>query len=83
MTYREKYSSKIVQKIRTTFIFEMKTTVFYTVTFLAFLLANYSMAMSKSISSVNCCSTDSVARFLNRNVLILDHKQFLISFSFE
>jgi len=83
MTYREKYSSKIVQKIRTTFIFEMKTTVFYTVTFLAFLLANSSMAMSEFILSVSCCSIDSVARFLNSKVLILDLKQFLISFSFE
>ena len=39
--------------------------------------------MSKFILSVNCCFIDSVARFLNRNVLILDLKQFLISFSFE
>jgi len=30
----------------------MKTTIFYTVTFLAFLLANSSMAMSKFISSL-------------------------------
>jgi len=41
------------------------------------------MAMSKFILSVNCCSEDSVARFLNRKVLILDLKQFLISFNFE
>jgi len=41
------------------------------------------MAMSKFILSVNYCSTDSVTRFLNRKVLILDLKQFLISFSFE
>jgi len=61
----------------------MKTTVFNTVNFLAFLLANSSMAMSKFILFVDCCSTDSVARFLNRKVLILDLKQFLISFSFE
>jgi len=51
--------------------------------FLAFLLANPSMAMSKFISSVNYCSTDSMARFLNRKVLILDLKRFLISLSFE
>ena len=43
-------------------------------TFLAFLLANSSMAMSKFILSVNCCSIDSVARFLNRKVIILDLK---------
>jgi len=52
----------------------MKTTVFYTVTFLTFLLAHASIAMSKFILSVNCCSTDSVARFHNRKVLILDLK---------
>jgi len=61
----------------------MKSTIFYTVTFLAFLLANSSMAMSKCILSVNCCSIDSVPKFLNHQVLILDLKQFLISFSFE
>jgi len=32
----------------------MKTTFFYTVTFLVFLLANFSMAMSKFISFVSC-----------------------------
>ena len=36
--------------------------------------------MSKFISSVNCCSMDSIARFLNHKVLKL--RQFLISFSF-
>jgi len=41
------------------------------------------MAMSEFILSVNCRSTDSVARFLNRKVLILDLKYFVISFSFE
>ena len=61
----------------------MKSTIFYTVTFLAFLLANASMAMSKCVLSVNCCSTDSVPKFLNHKVLILDLKQFWISFSFE
>jgi len=30
------------------------------------------MAMAKFMLSVNCCSMDSVARFLNRKVLILD-----------
>jgi len=49
----------------------MKTIIFHTVT-LAFLLAYSSMAMSKFISPVNCCSMDSVVRFLNRKVLILD-----------
>jgi len=29
------------------------------------------MTMSKCMLSVNCCSTDSVARFLNKKVLIL------------
>jgi len=52
----------------------MKTTIFYAVTFLVFLLANSSMAMSKFILFVNCCSTDNVARFLNCMVLILDLK---------
>jgi len=52
----------------------MKTTIFYTVTFVAFLLANSSVAMSKFILSVSCCSIDSVATFLNRKVLILDLK---------
>ena len=41
------------------------------------------MAMSNFIFFVNCCSIDSVARFPNRKGLILDLKQFLISFSFE
>jgi len=41
----------------------MKTTIFYMVTFLAFLLENSSMAMSQFILSVNCYSIDSVARF--------------------
>jgi len=50
----------------------MKTAIFYTVTFLAFLLPDSSMAMSKFILSVNCCSIDRVARFLNRKVLMLD-----------
>jgi len=57
----------------------MKTTIFYTVTFLAFLLASSSMAISKFILSVNCCSIDSVARFLNRKVrsqVILDQLKF-------
>jgi len=35
------------------------------------------MAMSKFILSVNCCSLDSVARFLNRKALILILDQFL------
>ena len=61
-------------KIRAIFVSEMKTTIFYSVTFLDFLLANSSMAMSKFIVSVNRCSADSVARFLNRKVLILDLK---------
>jgi len=39
----------------------MKTTIFYTVTFLALLLANSSMAMSKFILSVNCWSIDCIA----------------------
>ena len=65
-------NSKKSVKIRTIFISEMKTTTFYTVTFLAFLLGNSSMAMSKFISFVNCCSIDSVSRFLNRKVLVLD-----------
>jgi len=43
--YRE--NSKEVYKIRTVFIFEMKTTIFYAVTFLAFLLTNSSVAVSK------------------------------------
>jgi len=34
----------------------MKSTIFYTATFLVFLLANCSMAMSKSILSVSWCS---------------------------
>jgi len=34
----------------------MKTTIFYTVTFLAFLLGDYSMAVLTFILSVNCCS---------------------------
>jgi len=38
-----------VEKIRAIFVSKMKTTVFYTATFLAFLLANSSMAMSKII----------------------------------
>ena len=42
MTYREKSV-----KIRTILISEANTTIFYTLTFLAFLLANSSMAMSK------------------------------------
>ena len=50
----------------------MKTTLFYIVTFMAFLIAISSIAMSKVISPVNCCCTDSMARFLNRKVLILD-----------
>jgi len=51
----------------------MKITIFYTEAFLAFLLANSSMAMSKFISSVNGCSIHRVARFLNRKkVLMLD-----------
>jgi len=50
------------------FISEMKTTIFYTVTFLAFLLANSSVAMSKFISSVNWCSVDSMARFPHSGV---------------
>jgi len=58
----------------------MKTTIFYIVTFRAFLLANSYMAMSKFIPSVNCCSIDSVARFLNRKVLILDLKTILGQF---
>jgi len=52
----------------------MKTTSFYTVNFLAFLLANSSMVMSKFVVSVKCCSIDSVARFHNGKVLILDLK---------
>jgi len=52
----------------------MKTTIFYTITFLAFLLANPSMAMSNFISSVSYCSIDSMAKFLNIKVLILDLK---------
>ena len=57
----------------------METTIFYTITFLAFLFTNSSMAMSKFILSVNCCSIDSVARFLNRKVrsqVILDQFSF-------
>jgi len=65
-------NSKKSVKIKTTFVSEIKTTIFYTVTCLAFLLANSSMVMSKFILSVNYCSTDSVARFLNRKVLVLD-----------
>jgi len=53
-----------VQKNRTIFVSEMKTTIFYTVTFHAFLLANSSMAVSKFILSVKCCSIDNVARFI-------------------
>ena len=79
ITYRE--NGKKEQKIRNICISEMKTTIYYTVTFLAYLLANSSMA--KFISSVNCCSVESVARFLKRKVLILDLKQFLIRFIFE
>jgi len=41
------------------------------------------MAMSKFVSSVNCCSIDSVARFLNQKVLILDLKTSLDQFGFE
>jgi len=79
MTCREKYSKNSV-KIRTIFVSEMKIG--------NFLHSNFSclyssMAISKFILSVNFCSIDSVARFLNRKVLILDLKQFLISFSFE
>jgi len=37
----------------------MKTTIFHSVTFLAFTLANPSMAMSKFILSVNCYAIDS------------------------
>ena len=66
--------------MRTIFISEMKTKIFFTVTFLAFLLANSSMAMSKFISSVNCCSIDSMARFLTARcsyqILILDQFSF-------
>jgi len=69
MTYCIEKSSKKSIKIRIIFISEMKTTFFYTITFLAFLLANPSVAMSKFISSVNYCSIDSMARFLNRKVL--------------
>ena len=58
----------------TIFISKMKTTLFYTVTFMAFLLAISSMAMSKFISPVSCFLIDSMARFLNRKVLILDLK---------
>jgi len=58
----------------------MKTTIFYTVTFLAFLLTNSSMAMSKFILSFNCCSTDSVATFLNRKVR---SQVILYQFSFQ
>ena len=61
----------------------MKTTIFYTATFLALLPANSSMAMSKFILSVNCCSIDRVARFLNHKVLILDLKKLVIMLSFE
>jgi len=61
----------------------MKTIIFYTVTFLAFSLANSYMAMSKFIPSVNCCSIDSVARFINRKVLILDLKTILDQFQFR
>jgi len=61
-------------KIKTIFISEMKIRIFYTVTFLAFLLANSSMAMSKFIFSVKCYSTNSVARLPNRKVQILDLK---------
>jgi len=38
----------------------MKITSFYTVTFLVFLLASFSMAVSKFISSVSCCSAEAV-----------------------
>jgi len=41
------------------------------------------MAKLELILSVNCCSVDSMARFINRKVLIPDLKQFLMSFSFE
>ena len=51
----------------------MKTTIVYRVTFLAYLLANSSMTMSKFILSANC-SIDIVARFLNRKGFILDLK---------
>ena len=61
----------------------MKTKIFYKVTFLAFLLANSSVAMSKFISSVDCCSIGSVARFLNRKLLILDLKTSLDQFQFR
>ena len=60
----------------------MKTTTFYTVTFLALLPANSSIAMSKFILSVNC-SIDSVARFPNHKVLNLDLKKLVIMLSFE
>jgi len=61
----------------------MKSTIFYTATFLALLLANSSMSMSKFILSVNCFSIDSVARFLNHKVLILNLKKLLIMLSSE
>jgi len=69
-TYRE--NSKTSVKIKTTFVSEMKTTIFYTVTCLDFLLADSSMVMSNFMLSVNYCSTDSVARFLSHKVLVLD-----------
>jgi len=41
------------------------------------------MAMSKFIPSVNCCSINSAARFLNRQVLILDLKTIFYQFLFR
>jgi len=52
----------------------MKTTIFYTVTFLAYV---------KIYFICQLLLIDSKARFLNCKVLILDLKQFLISVSFE
>ena len=46
-------------------------------------MANSLLAMSKFISSLNCCSIDGMARFRIRKVLMPDFQQFLISFSFE
>ena len=71
---KAKKTEKIVKKVwkaRNIFSFWNENTIFYTVTFLALLLANSSMAMLKFIKSVSCCSTGSMARFLNRKVLIL------------
>ena len=63
----------------------MKTTIFYTVTFLAFLLAKSSMTGQCQnlfhLSIVAPWTVWQLARFFNRKVLKL--RQFLISFSFE